>query len=308
LTSPWRPAATAQTLCDRSSLVWSIRKFFHDRGVIEVHTPVLGSRTVSDLHIDSIAVQSGFIPTYPEYFMKRLLAGGVPSCYQIGPVFRDGEVGAWHNPEFVMLEWYRIGFDSQRLRNEVMELVDLALGSDSYSTVTYQNLIGEEVGVDVFDASPNELLRVAESHGYSGIDDANETCDFLYSHAMESYDCPRFFVVDFPVGSAALSQITMSESGNVADRFELIVSQVELANGYNELQDPIELDRRISRDNRRRKNKSKSSISPDERLLAAMHHGLPQCSGVAVGLDRLISLALGFDDLNQVMTFPAGRA
>lgn len=297
-----------QTLCDRSSITWSIREFFNNRGVIEVHTPVLGSRTVSDVHIDSIAVQSDFLQTSPEFFMKRLLASGVPSCYQIGPVFRDGEVGAWHNPEFVMLEWYRIGFDSQQLRDEVKELVDLALGSDSYDTVTYQSLIGEEIGVDVFDASPNELLRVAERHGYSGLDDVNETCDFLYSYAMESYDCPRYFVVDFPAESAALSQITTSKSGRVADRFELVVSRVELANGYNELLDPKELELRISQDNRKREQASKSFVVPDERLLAAMRHGLPQCSGVSIGLDRLISLALGFDNLSQVMTFPAANA
>ena len=296
-----------QTLCDRSSLVWNIREFFQDR-VIEVHTPVLGSQTVSDLHIDSIPVQAGFLQTSPEYFMKRLLASGVPSCYQIGPVFRDGEVGTWHNPEFVMLEWYRIGFDSQQLRKEVTELVDLALGSASYSTVTYQNLMDEEYGIDVFGACSRELLHVAQNHGYLGIDDTQEICDFLYSRALDSYDRQRFFVVDFPVESAALSQTRTSETGKVADRFELIVSRVELANGYNELLDSSELERRISQDNQERKRRSKSLVAPDERLLAAMRHGLPQCSGVAVGLDRLISLALGFDNVSQVMTFPAERA
>ena len=308
MTSQWRAAASAQTLCDRSSLVWSIREFFQDRQIIEVHTPVLGSRTVSDLHIDSIAVRDGFLQTSPEYFMKRLLADGVPSCYQIGPVFRDGEVGTWHNPEFMMLEWYRTGFDSQQLRAEVKELVDLVLGPDSYGTVTYQDLISEAVGIDVFSACSNEILHVAESHGYSGAEDNLDFCDFLYSLALESYDCTRFFVVDFPVESAALSQLKISETGKVADRFELIVSQVELANGYNELLDSIELERRIEEDNRRRKQRSKSRVVPDERLLAAMHHGLPQCSGVSIGLDRLISLALGINNLSEVMTFPAESA
>lgn len=240
--------------------------------------------------------------------MKRLLASGVPSCYQIGPVFRDGEVGAWHNPEFLMLEWYRIGFDSQQLRDEVEELVDLALGPGSYRTVTYQNLISEETGIDVFGASPKQIHLAAERLGHSGHDDVNEMCDFLYSRALESYSHPRFFVVDFPGESAALAQTTISGSVRVADRFELIVSQVELANGYNELLDPNELERRMAQDNQRRKNRSKSLVAPDERLLSAMRHGLPQCSGVAVGLDRLVSLALGLGNLSQVQTFPSGRA
>lgn len=297
-----------KTICDRSSLVWNIREFFQRRGIIEVHTPVLGSHTVSDFHIDSISVKSRFLQTSPEYYMKRLLASGVPSCYQIGPVFREGEAGRWHNPEFMMLEWYRIGFDSQQLREEVKELVNLTLGKGTYRTITYQALIGDEVGVDVFGAPPSELARVVDSHGYSGDHDYAEMCDFLYSHALDLCDCPRFFVVDFPVESAALAKVAMADSGKIADRFELIVSHVELANGYNELLDPVELERRVRDDNERRKCRVKSLVDPDERLLDAMRHGLPPCSGVAVGLDRLIALALQIDNLSDVMAFPADCA
>lgn len=263
---------------------------------------------MSDLHIDSIAVESGFLQTSPEYFMKRLLADGVPSCYQIGPVFRYGELGRWHNPEFMMLEWYRIGFDPEQLRDEVEELVDLVLGAAPYETITYESLLGEEIGIDIFQASQEDIQRVAKDHGYSGFDDVNEMCDFLYSCALDKFECPRFFVVDFPVESAALAQTKMSESVRVADRFELIVSNIELANGYNELLDPTELERRISLDNQNRRKRSKRLVVPDERLLAAMRHGMPRCSGVAVGLDRLIALSLGFDNLSQVMTFPGSGA
>ncbi|MCY3884786.1 MAG: EF-P lysine aminoacylase EpmA [Gammaproteobacteria bacterium] len=307
MNSDWRPVASAQTLSDRSSLVWNIREFFQSKGVIEVHTPVVGSQTVTDIQIDSIPVQRGFLQTSPEFFMKRLLASGVPSCYQIGPVFRDGEVGKWHNPEFMMLEWYRIGFDSRQLREEVEGLVDLVLGTGTYRTVTYKDLIGEEIGIDVFDTSPREIHRVAVHLGYSGSEDFTEVCDFLYSQAMNSCDCSRYFVVDFPEESAALAETKISESGMVADRFELIASRIELANGYNELLDPDELKRRMALDNKIRCDKSKSAVDPDERLLDAMRHGLPQCSGVAIGLDRLVALALGFESLGQVMTFPVNR-
>jgi lysyl-tRNA synthetase class 2 len=207
-----------------------------------------------------------------------------------------------------MLEWYRLGFDSRQLRNELEDLVDLALGSEPYQTITYRNLVGKEIGVDVVQASPEELQRAATDHGYSGSDDVSEMCDFLYSYALDKYECPRFFVIDFPVESAALAQTKMSESGRVADRFELIVSHLELANGYNELLDPSELEARISEDNRKRRIQSKSLVIPDERLLAAMRHGMPQCSGVALGLDRLVALSLGFDNLSQVMTFPGDNA
>lgn len=239
--------------------------------------------------------------------MKRLLASGVPSCYQIGPVFRDGEVGKWHNPEFVMLEWYRIGFDARQLREEVEELVDLVLGAESYRTISYQDLIRAETGIDLLDTNPRAIHRIAVDHGYSGIDDVTEMCDFLYSYALNSYDCPRFFVVDFPGESAALAKIKSTEAGRIADRFELIASRIELANGYNELLDPTELKRRMVLDNKIRRDRFKCDVDPDERLLAAMHHGMPQCSGVAIGLDRLVALALDFDDLSQVMTFPAHR-
>lgn len=308
MTGDWRPAIEPQALRERASIVRKIRSFFDRRDVIEVQTPIQGTYTVSDVHVDSVQAGTGFLQTSPEYFIKRLLAAGAPSCYQIGPVFRSGEVGRWHNPEFTMLEWYRVGYDCARLRHEVSELVDLLLGKSFYQTVTFQSLICERFDADVFDTSTKQLYRLACSVGYKGVCDAGEVRDFLYSDAIRQCDTARMFVVNFPPESAALSRIMDVDGVEVADRFELIVSGIEIANGYNELLDADELARRFSQDNQKRSEMSKQIVELDYRLLAAMRSGLPSCAGVAVGLDRLIALAMGKDNIHDVMTFPHGHA
>lgn len=308
MTGGWRPAIEPKALRERAALVCKIRSFFQRRDVIEVHTPILGSHTVSDAHVDSVQAGTGFLQTSPEYFMKRLLAAGAPSCYQIGPVFRSGEVGRWHNPEFTMLEWYRVGYDCERLRHETAELVDLVLGKSSYQTVTFQSLVYDRFAIDVFDISTEELYRLACSFGYKGMCDAEGVRDFLYSDAIRQYDTARMFVVNFPSESAALSRIVEVEGVEVADRFELVVSGIEIANGYNELLDADELAGRASQDNQKRIEMSRQTVELDHRLLAAMRSGLPSCAGVAVGLDRLIALAMEKDNIHDVMTFPHGYA
>ncbi|MCY4143127.1 MAG: EF-P lysine aminoacylase EpmA [Gammaproteobacteria bacterium] len=308
MTAEWRPAIDPQTLRERAALVWQIREFFHNRQVIEVHTPILGSHTVSDVHVESIRANGGFLQTSPEYFMKRLLAAGAPSCYQIGPVFRKGEIGKRHNPEFAMLEWYRLGYDAEQLRCETSELVNLVLGECSYQTISFQSLMRERFHVDVFHESNDSLSDIATEHGYQGGFGEQEILDFLYSEAIRQCDAERVFVVNFPQESAALSRTVSVDGLEVADRFELIVTGVEIANGYYELLDGGELARRIEMDNRKRVELARPPIEPDPRLLAAMKHGLPSCAGVAVGLDRLIALALGRDNIREVMTFPDGLA
>ncbi len=308
MTEDWRPAIDPQTLRERASLVWQIREFFQNREVIEVHTPILGSHTVSDVHVESIRANGGFLQTSPEYFMKRLLAGGAPSCYQIGPVFRKGEIGRRHNPEFTMLEWYRLGYDGEELRRETSELVDLVLGKCPFQTISFQSLIRERFHVDMFHESNDRLSDIASKHGYMGVFGKQEILDFLYSEAIRQSNAARVFVVNFPPESAALSRTVSVDGLEVADRFELIVSGIEIANGYHELLDGDELALRIERDNKKRVELSRPTIEPDHRLLAAMKHGLPSCAGVALGLDRLIAMALGRDNIREVMTFPDGRA
>ncbi len=308
MTDAWRPTATTQALQVRSDLLRRIRDFFHLRDVIEVHTPVLGSRTVSDPAIQSVRTDGGFLQTSPEYFMKRLLAAGVPSCYQIGPVFREGETGRWHNPEFTMLEWYRLGFEAAELRKEVADLVDTVLGEGAYKCLTFDALFQSEIGSDIHDADNEELLKLARQNGFVGVGGRSEIRDFLYAQAIDRVEYSRLFVIDFPEDAAALARLKTVNQREVADRFELIVDGIEIANGYHELLDADEFERRFNIDNDRRRSMSLPSVKMDERFLAAMRHGLPPCAGVAVGLDRLFALAMGVDSIAAVTAFPSDRA
>ncbi len=236
---------------------------------------------MTDPQIASIATQDGkFLQTSPEYQMKRLLAAGAPSIYQMGPAYRAGESGRLHNPEFTMLEWYRLGFDDDELMVEVAELVDLVLGARPYQRITYRELVGTWQG-------QRELL------------------DLKFADALANLGDVRVFITDYPADQAALARLREKHAG-VAARFELVVDGVEVANGYFELTDPDELEDRFNRDNAIRDSLGVQPIASDERLLAAMRHGLPDCAGVALGVDRLVMLALGATHLSEVMPFPAG--
>ncbi len=277
----WRPACSIAALEARAEILATIRAFFAEREVIEVQTPTLSSTTVTDPQIASIATQDGkFLQTSPEYQMKRLLAAGAPSIYQMGPAYRAGESGRLHNPEFTMLEWYRLGFDDDELMAEVVELVDLVLGPRPYQRLTYRELIGTSEG-------QRDLL------------------DLKFADALANLDDVRVFITDYPADQAALARLREEDAG-VAARFELVVDGVEVANGYFELTDPDELEGRFDRDNAIRDSLGVQPIASDERLLAAMRHGLPDCAGVALGVDRLVMLALGATNLSEVMPFPAG--
>ena len=277
----WRPACSIAALEARAEILATIRAFFAEREVIEVQTPTLSSTTVTDPQIASIATQDGkFLQTSPEYQMKRLLAAGAPSIYQMGPAYRAGESGRLHNPEFTMLEWYRLGFDDDELMAEVVELVDLVLGPRPYQRLTYRELIGTSEG-------QRDLL------------------DLKFADALANLDDVRVFITDYPADQAALARLREEDAG-VAARFELVVDGIEVANGYFELTDPDELEGRFDRDNAIRDSLGVQPIASDERLLAAMRHGLPDCAGVALGVDRLVMLALGATNLSEVMPFPAG--
>lgn len=249
------------------------------RQVLEVQTPVLGPATVTDPHVDALAVGgSGFLQTSPEYAMKRLLAAGAPSIYQLGPVFRAGEAGRLHSQEFTMLEWYRLGFNDDTLMAEVAELVDTILGPADYRKLSYAQLLSQSPEP----AGAAEDLRIAA--------------------AIEQLGPARIFIVDYPARHAALARLRADDAA-VAARFELVVNGVELANGYFELGDAVQLRERFESDNAQRISLGKPQIALDEAFLAAMEAGLPECAGVALGVDRLIMLAVGADRLEQVLTF-----
>ncbi len=245
---------------------------------MEVQTPTLGRASVTDPEIESLRSADGaYLQTSPEHYMKRLLAAGAPAIYQLGPVYRAGEQGRLHAEEFTMLEWYRLGFDDLALMDEVAALVDLVLGPAPYRRRTYQSLAG------------GLACDEAETH-------------LRFATAVEQLAQERCFVTDFPASQAALARLRDVGEPRAA-RFELIVQGVEIANGYHELTDPVELRARMARDNAARAAAGKPAMAPDERLLAAMACGLPDCAGVAIGLDRLVMLATGAAGLAEVVSF-----
>ena len=304
----WQPSAPIENLHQRSEILWKIREFFRDREICEVQTPVVGSNTVTDLHIESVRLANGyFLQTSPEYFLKRLLVAGMSSCYQLGPVFRDDEVGRWHNPEFTMLEWYRVGYTTSELRREVAELVALAIGLGEIKEFTFREFLSQQFQLDCFECSDEELASVAQELGHINESRRADVLDFLYSTAIARMSDSRYFVLDFPTGSSALAEIREIDGHHVADRFELIVDGLEIANGYGELRDPVELNRRMGQDQKLRQQFDRLKIEKDQRLLAAMEAGLPKCSGVAIGFDRLVALSVGADSIQSVLSFAQNR-
>ena len=291
------------TLRERGALLASIRAFFAARDVLEVQTPAVGRRTVLDPALDSIRTREGrYLQTSPEYHMKRLLAAGAPSIYQIAPAFREGEAGRRHNPEFTMLEWYRVGFDAPALMAEVAALVDSLLGEAPYESSACTDLLRERFGVSI--DNTHALLELGETLGLAQ-PRLDEALDLALAEALSSETDRRVFVTGFPAALAALARI--GDDGD-ADRFELIVDGVEVANGYRELTDAGELAARMDADTARRRALGKAEIAPDEALLAAHREGLPDCAGVAMGLDRLLMLKLGAPSLADVMAFSWDRA
>lgn len=293
-----------------------IRGFFARRDVLEVETPVLSAATAADPHLHSLettlntggAPRRLYLHTSPESAMKRLLAAGTGSIYQLGKVFRDDEAGRLHNPEFTLLEWYRCGYDHRALMDEVEALIDEILGTGPARRVAYFDIFEELTGLDPARAGVDRLRACVRAHGYRGADEAEDRdvyIDFLMSHVVSprlGHDGPTF-VYDFPASQAAMARIRPG-CPPVAERFELFIKGIELANGYHELTDPVEQRRRFMEDNRRRELARRPLVLPDERLLAALEYGLPPCAGAALGVDRLVCLRVGASALSDVVAFP----
>jgi lysyl-tRNA synthetase class 2 len=315
----WRPAASLERIRARALLLGQLRAFFAARNILEVETPLLCSAGVTDPVIEPLVVERGalvqqarYLQTSPEYAMKRLLARDGLAIYQLARAFRDGEAGARHNPEFTLLEWYRPGFDHHALMAEVAELVQHCLGQRPLHKFSYRELFLNHLQVDPFTASPGELESLVRAHIDVGTmaGDRDLWLDLLMSHVIE----PRLarpgmvFVHDYPASQAALARIVEVDGIAVGQRFELYVDGMELANGYFELLDAGEQRRRFERDNARRREHCQPERPLDERLLAALEHGLPPCSGVALGVDRLLMLATGAGDIREVLAFDWHRA
>ncbi len=317
----WRPAATQAALRRRAAMLRAARAFFEQRAVLEVETPILSAAAVSDPQIESLTTRIAGTPRQaylcpsPEHAMKRLLAAGSGDVYQICKVFRDAEHGRWHNPEFTMIEWYRIGFDDAALMDEVEELLGQLLSPVrallSAERLSYRAAMLRHAGVDAFDAGDAELLDAAVSHGITCQThlDRDAKLDLLMGLVVGpqlglARPC---FVCDYPASQAALARLKVG-TPPVAARFELYVDGLELANGFHELAQPQEQRARFVRDLSVRKARGQIQAPLDENLLAALEHGMPDCAGVALGFDRLVAIAIGADSLADALSFSIDNA
>jgi len=297
------------------------REFFRHRGVLEVETPLLSAAGVSDPQIESLATQVAGLPgrrylcPSPEYAMKRLLAAGSGDIYQVCKVFRDAERGRWHNPEFTMLEWYRVGFDDAALMDEVELLVRQLLAPvrqlQTAERLSYAAALQRHAGVDAFGASEAELHEAAMHHGITC--EAELDRDAKLDLLMGLIVGPRLgrgtpcFICDYPASQAALARLRPADP-RVSARFELYLDGLELANGFHELVQPGEQRGRFARDLELRRARGQVTVPLDEHLLAALEHGIPDCAGVALGFDRLVAIALGADRLSDAMSFDIDNA
>ncbi|WP_341582415.1 EF-P lysine aminoacylase EpmA [Marinobacter metalliresistant] len=316
----WQPSASQAALKSRAQQLGFVRGFFAQRGVLEVETPILGQHGVTDPNLDGIqahvsagARTGGWLQTSPEYHMKRLLAAGYGSVYQVSRVFRNGELGRRHNPEFSMLEWYREGFDDVALMAEVSDLVCGWLGCRPPEVIRYRDAMEWWANIDPFEATDRELMRRCEQwlEPEQLADLGRDGClDLLMSFAVEpNLGTQRpVFITGYPAAQASLARVSVSEGHETAHRFELYINGLELCNGYWELTDPREQRRRFEADNEQRRRSGKPEMALDEAFLAALGLGLPECSGVALGLDRLLMIKLGAGDIREVLAFPFERA
>ena len=321
MAADWQPTADMGVLRRRAQLLARVREFFAQRRVLEVETPVLSAAGSSDPQIESLRTAIAgirtpfYLSTSPEFAMKRLLAAGSGDIFQICKVFRDGEIGRWHEPEFTIIEWYRIGFDDDALMREVADLVAALLTPErrleAPERLTYREVILRHAGVDMNVASDADLAAAARA---CGVDcradlDRDARLDLLISLVASpklGRDRPTF-VCDYPASQAALARLKPG-SPPVAARFEMYLDGIELANGFHELTDAREQRRRFEQDLGVRARRGQVRPAMDERLLAALSHGVPECAGVALGFDRLAALATVQAALTSAISFGIGNA
>jgi len=320
-----QPSADFDAIRLRARVNAAIRDFFARRGVLEVETPILSRAGNTDPNIASFALEfSGrtdgaprtrWLRTSAEFLMKRLLAAGLGDCYELGRVFRDGEAGGRHNPEFTMLEWYRVGWDHLRLAEEAIELVQVALSlverEASVARIAFRGLYLDTLGIDPMTA---DIDALREAGGDIAIDPEGLTrddwLDLLMTHRIQPRFPPNQLLVvhDYPASQCALAKVVRRDDVDVAERFEVYLGPLELANGYHELTDAVEQRRRFERDLSVRSARGNASPPIDEALLDAMAAGLPACAGVALGVDRLLMAMLGTPRIADALAFDFNRA
>lgn len=317
----WRPAADIATLRRRATMLDAARQFFRDRGVLEVQTPVVLSHTVTDVQLESLQLTGNpprFLQTSPEYPMKRLLAAGSGDIFQICHAFRAGDRSRLHNPEFTMIEWYRLGFDLSAIMTETAALAGLLLQGAGQvmrpvEFLSYNDAFLRELECNALDAPQDALAARSSECGLALQSIASATRDDLLDFLVATQVGPRLgrgkltCLHHFPASQASLAQLDAQDS-RTALRFELYADGIELANGYVELASSSEQQQRFAADRTERGRRGLPQPEMDPGLLAALAHGLPACAGVAMGFDRVAMLALNAPDIDAVMPFPWERA
>ncbi|WP_425617039.1 EF-P lysine aminoacylase EpmA [Anatilimnocola sp. NA78] len=328
MSSDFLPSCSLEMLHQRAELLRRLRRFFDAHGFIEVETPTLSRDSVIDEHLDPLRVtlfkdarepdvgEVHYLQTSPEFGMKRLLAAGAAAVYQVTRAYRGGEVGPLHNPEFTMLEWYRAGDDYAAGRRLLSDLVSAAIGCEDAEQLTFREAFQRHANIDPFTADVPKLRSALATNGKEVADEEQDRAVLLDRVLTELVEAKLgeerpTILYDYPADQSALAQVRPADSkGNpaVAERFELYLSGVELANGYHELLDPAVLLERNRANNQKRVAAGKYTLPAESRLVAAMQHGLPACSGCALGVDRLLMVATGATTIQEVLAFPADRA
>ncbi len=327
----WRPSCDLKVIQLRAKMLAGVRAFFYQRSVLEVETPLLCHATGTDPQLDFFSTayhhvpskkemksKDFFLQTSPEFAMKRLLAAGSGSIFQICKAFRNGESGRFHNPEFTILEWYRVGFTLPQLMDEVAELmVEVLQGSyiiNDIQKISYVELFEQTTGL-------NPLVFCQESYSLyaanNSISDAITLCgkdhsmwlDFIFSYKIQPIlnDQSLYMVYGYPVIQSSLARINKDNSA-IADRFEVFINGIEIGNGFFELADASEQEQRFDQENKSRAQGQLLQVDKDQLFLDALRFGLPDCSGIAIGLDRLLMIVANADSLNEVIAFPFDRA
>jgi elongation factor P--(R)-beta-lysine ligase len=318
--SDWAPTASLATLRLRARMLERVRAHFAATGALEVETPVMVQAGVTDVHLESLEVhradgsRAGYLHTSPEYAMKRLLAAGAPDLYQVCRVFREGERGRRHNPEFTMVEWYRLGVDHHALMDDVERLLRALIEPSrpvgTTRRITYADAFRAALGLDPLAVQTGALLAALRASGLDVPESVATERDSLLDLAMATLVAARFppdgitFVHDFPASQAALAQIR----GPVASRFEAFWGDLELANGFHELGDAAEQSCRFEADRAERARRGQPDREPDLRFIAGLAAGLPPCAGVALGFDRVVMIATSARSIDEVIAFPVERA
>ncbi|MDO9138817.1 MAG: EF-P lysine aminoacylase EpmA [Methylobacter sp.] len=321
----WRPSCAIELLQLRARMLAEIRQFFADRAVLEVETPLLSNSIGTDPQLEFFTAeyrllptrQTLFLQTSPEFAMKRLLAAGSGCIYQIGKAFRNGESGRFHNPEFTMLEWYRVGFSLPQLMDEIAGLIGHLFREQPLQEtqrVSYQDAFFSHTGLDPLVFSYPDYCAYARQ---SELPEAVTICghdhalwlDFLFSHKVQPHlgNNALCMVYGYPACQSSLARIN-EHNALVSDRVEVFINGVELGNGYHELTDADEQNKRFDKELAIRQQQKLPVSVKDQRLVAALASGLPQCSGMAIGLDRLLMLLSGSHSINEVLSFPIHRA